>query len=125
MDLWANWFDSTGPSEAVANVGGSCTPMTLDRGSAENGAWHATASGVGSGCHRYVFEFRDAGGQILTFPTTGSFGIGPEGSCADWEATRPAPCLVTPSVPSFQPVVLYPVVALMIGVGLIAARRRS
>lgn len=126
VDLWANWYDAAGPSEAVANVGGSCTPMTLARGSGENGAWHAAASGVGSGCHRYVFEFRAANGEILSFPTTGSFGIGAEGACADWEPTRPAPCLVPPPVPSVAPLIGYTLVpALMVAVGVLATRRRA
>ena len=38
--------------------------MTLARGSATNGAWHASLSGVGSGCHRYFFAFKDSNGRI-------------------------------------------------------------
>ncbi|MBW2232941.1 MAG: hypothetical protein JRG92_20750 [Deltaproteobacteria bacterium] len=124
VELWANWFDAAGPRDAVANVGGSCTPMTLERGTAQNGAWSATANGVGSGCHRYVFEFRDSTGDVLSYPTTGSFGIGPAGSCADWDATRPAPCLTTPAVPSIHPLALYTLVPGVL-IGLAAMRLRS
>jgi uncharacterized protein (TIGR03382 family) len=74
---------------ALVNVDGTCTPMTLERGSATNGAYKATISGVGSGCHRYYFLFKDSSGTAVLYPTTGSLGIGPAGSCADWDAARP------------------------------------
>lgn len=44
----------------------------------------------GLGCHRYYFVFTDSGGSQVTFPTTGSLGIGPAGSCHDWSLERPA-----------------------------------
>jgi hypothetical protein len=64
--------------------------MALGRGAPENGAWKADVDGVGSGCHRYYFVFRDADGELMSYPQTGSLGIGPAGSCADWSDERPA-----------------------------------
>ena len=60
---WANWYDTAGPSPAAVNVDGTCTAMTLQRGTQTNGAWSATVTGVGSGCHRYYFSFRRCGGD--------------------------------------------------------------
>ncbi len=85
VDMWANWYDSGAPRTAHAVVDGRCIPMTLKRGTSRNGAWSATVSGVGSGCHRYYFVFVDAGGIPITYPATGSLGIG----CADWDSSRP------------------------------------
>ncbi len=90
VDVWANWYDTAGPKSALVDVDGACVPMTLQRGSAPNGAFQASLAGVGSGCHRYFFLFQDASGADVTFPTTGSLGIGPQGSCADWDPARPA-----------------------------------
>lgn len=126
VELWASWFDAAGPSEAIANVEGTCNAMTLERGSATNGAWRADATGVGTGCHRYVFEFRATSGESVTYPTTGSFGIGPEASCADWEAARPDPCLALPAVPSLHPIVIYTLVPLtLVAAGLFGLRRHA
>jgi hypothetical protein len=88
VDLWANWYDATGPNRAVVNVDGVESTMVLTRGSAQNGAWKATVSGVGTGCHRYYFEFEDSTGATSTYPEAGSFGIGLSG-CPDWDASRP------------------------------------
>jgi MYXO-CTERM domain-containing protein len=63
--------------------------MTLERGTPQNGAWRAVLAGFGSGCHRYWFAFRDSAGTLVTWPTTGSLGIG-DASCADWSSERPA-----------------------------------
>ena len=92
VETWANWYDSAGPSSASVNVDGTCTAMTLRRGTATNGAWSATVSGVGSGCHRYYFSFRDAAGATVTYPTTGSLAIGTGAACPDWDSARPAAC---------------------------------
>jgi hypothetical protein len=102
VDAWVNWYDSQGPATAAVNVDGVCQPLTLGRGTATNGAWTATVAGVGSGCHRYYFEFEDSSGQFLTYPTTGSLGIGPAGSCADWQAARPSSCLEAIFVDGFE-----------------------
>jgi uncharacterized protein YkwD len=90
--MWANWYDTAGPSQASVNVDGTCTPMTLQRGTQTNGAWSATVTGAGSGCHRYYFSFRDAGGATVTYPTTGSLAIGTGASCPDWDSSRPGAC---------------------------------
>lgn len=74
LEFHANWYDDAGPTTALVNVEGECTAMTLDRGTPENGAFLATAS-VPSGCARYRFEFTDASGATVYFPSSGSFGI--------------------------------------------------
>ncbi|HUS66789.1 MAG TPA: CAP domain-containing protein [Kofleriaceae bacterium] len=89
VEAWASWYDTVAPESAHVVVDGSCTPMALTRGSGGNGAWMARLTGVGSGCHRYFFLFKTSAGAEVTYPTTGSLGIGPSG-CADWEDTRTA-----------------------------------
>ncbi len=98
--MWANWYDTAGPSAAAVNVDGACTAMTLQHGTATNGAWSATVTGAGSGCHRYYFSFRDAGGTTVTYPTTGSLAIGSGTGCPDWASTQPAACAVGTVPPS-------------------------
>ena len=93
VELWTNWYDAEGPSVAAVNVGGVCHTMSLERGTLANGAWMATVTGVGSGCHRYYFEFRDSGDTPITYPTTGSLAIGQGGGCPDWDISRPPSCL--------------------------------
>jgi hypothetical protein len=93
VDVWANWYDVEAPRSANVVVGGRCVAMTLRRGTPRNGAWSTAISGVGSGCHRYYLSFVDAGGVAITYPATGSLGIG----CADWDSTRlQASCGSTP-----------------------------
>lgn len=94
VDAWVNWHDTAGPSMHEINVDGVCTNMALARGSQTNGAWHSSVSGVGTGCHRYVFSFQDSTGNAMLYPTTGSFGIG-NGSaqCPDWSSSAVAPCV--------------------------------
>ena len=84
VEFWANWFDSKGPLNARVVVGSAPHPMTLARGSATNGAWSAAVSGLGSGCHRYYFEFTDVSGKRVRHPESGTFGIGPPDSCPEW-----------------------------------------
>lgn len=84
VEVWANWYDVNPPRSASVVVDGRCLPMTLQRGSGTNGSWSATVSGVGSGCHRYYFSFVDGSGIEVTYPATGSLGIG----CEDWNASR-------------------------------------
>jgi hypothetical protein len=62
--------------------------MSLQRGTPANGAYRSTLSRVGSGCHRYYFVFADSTDAIVTYPETGSLGIGPEGSCSDFSTDR-------------------------------------
>jgi dockerin type I repeat protein len=90
IDFWANWFDTAAPKSATVNIDGTCTNLTLARGTPQNGAWHAQVGNLGTACHRYYFSFKDANGNTVTYPTTGSFGVGP--SCPDWTSTRPNPC---------------------------------
>ena len=87
----ANWFRSNGdgPTAAFVNVDGTCYPMVLERGVDDSNATYiADVTTATAGCRHYYFTFTDPSGT-LTYPTTGSFGIG----CgADWSATRPADC---------------------------------
>lgn len=93
VELWANWYDASGPSAAAVNIEGTCHPMDLERGSSTNGAWMAQVSGVGGGCFRYYFEFQDDGGATVTYPSTGSLAIGVGDGCPDWTSSRPPSCL--------------------------------
>ena len=100
VEVWANWYDTAAPMRALVDVDGACTPMTRQRGSDTNGAWSATVTGVGSGCHRYFFSFVDSTGAAVTYPTTGSLGIGSTESCLAWDPARPAAgagCACTPT----------------------------
>lgn len=93
VDAWVNWNASAGPAVHQINVGGVCTNLTLTRGTQMNGAWHASVSGVGTGCHRYVFSFKDSGGNTVLYPTTGSLAIGNgSASCPDWSSATVTPC---------------------------------
>lgn len=99
VEAWASFYDAAAPQAAEVVVDGACVSLTLGRGTPENGAWRADLDGVGSGCHRYYFVFRDAGGALVSYPETGSLGIGPAGSCADWSADRPAMGAACTTVP--------------------------
>lgn len=87
VTLWANWYDTSAPKSANAVVDGNCSAMTLQRGTQQNGAWSANADNVGAGCHRYYVSFVDSTGLEITYPATGSLGIG-DSSCEDWNASR-------------------------------------
>jgi hypothetical protein len=87
VEVWANWYDAQAPHSAAVVVDGRCIPMTLKRGSQSNGAWSATVSGVGSGCHRYYSLFIDSTGVPVTYPATGSLGIGTD-ACLEWSTSR-------------------------------------
>ncbi|HVO49792.1 MAG TPA: CAP domain-containing protein [Thermoanaerobaculia bacterium] len=103
IDFWANWYDTAPPQSAAVNVDGTCHPMTLQRGSASNGAYAALGvTGLGSGCHRYFFTFRDSSGNEVTYPSTGSYGIGTS-ACNDWDTSRPSSCTSVPG-PGFYAV---------------------
>lgn len=84
VEMWANWYDSAAPRSASVVIDGRCVPMTLSRGSGMNGAWTASVAGVGDGCHRYYFSFIDSAGGQVTYPATGSLGIG----CEEWNPSR-------------------------------------
>jgi hypothetical protein len=101
VQLWANWYDANAPRSAAAVVDGRCVSMSRKRGTPQNGAWSATATGVGSGCHRYYFSFIDSTGTEVTYPATGSLAIGTGAACPDWDATPlHATCASTPLPPS-------------------------
>jgi hypothetical protein len=94
VEAWTNWHDTAAPSAHKINVDGVCRDMSLARGTLINGAWHATVNGVGSGCHRYYFEFTDSAGKPVRYPSSGSLAIG-DGSaqCTDWAASAPPSCV--------------------------------
>ncbi len=87
-EVWASWYDSSAPKAAQINVGGTCTSLTLGRGAAANGAYTAKLAPTTS-CPRYYFVFQDAAGAVVTYPSTGSLGLG-TGACAEWSPARPA-----------------------------------
>ncbi|HEY3355312.1 MAG TPA: hypothetical protein VGQ83_18835 [Polyangia bacterium] len=95
--LRAHWSDTAPPQQALVNIDGTCQPMTKERGVDGGNATYLLDNQAGSGCRRYFFVFKDAGGALVTYPETGSFGVG----CAtDWDATRPATgagCNCTPA----------------------------
>jgi MYXO-CTERM domain-containing protein len=98
IEMWVNWYDTAGPKSAMVNIDGQCQPLSLKRGSQPNGAWSATVTGLGSGCHRYFFLFQDQAGATVSYPTTGSLAIGPAASCPSYAAGWPqtAACNIAP-----------------------------
>lgn len=93
VDAWVNWYDTAAPSVNKINVDGVCTDMSLSRGTPTNGAWHLTLNSVGTGCHRYVFAFKDSGGNEVIYPTTGALTIGNGGAqCPDFSLSPPPGC---------------------------------
>jgi hypothetical protein len=123
VEVWANWFDAAPPQSAKVNVDGACTSMSLGRGSGTNGAWHASLPQLSSACHRYFFVFTDSTGNTVSYPDTGSLGIGAS-SCPDWTTDRPTTCAAP--VPAARPwlsVLAFGV--LLLGGGLVLATRAS
>lgn len=93
VDIWVNWYDAAGPITHLVNIDGACTNLALSRGSQTNGAWHATITGVASGCHRYAFAFQDSHGQTVFYPSNGSLAIGnASAQCPDYSTTPPLSC---------------------------------
>jgi hypothetical protein len=90
VQTWANWYDSAGPSLATVNVDGTCTAMTLRRGTPTNGA-SATVTGVGTGCHRYYFNFRDASGTSRAIRPPARWRW-QRRRHPDWDSSRPPVC---------------------------------
>src|SRR6185295_11503707 len=45
IEAWANWYDTAPPQSADLNVEGNCFDMTLERGTAQNGAYRALIDG--------------------------------------------------------------------------------
>lgn len=123
VETWASYYADAGPRAARVDVDGVCMPMQLARGTAQNGAYQAVVSNVGSGCHRYYFQFETAGGDLVTFPETSSLGIGPAGSCPDWSSERPLSGGGCAIVPEPAVVAASGAVALAALVALRAAKR--
>lgn len=97
VEIWANWYDTAAPKSANAVVDGSCLTMSMQRGTATNGAWTARPANVGEGCHFYFLSFTDASGATITYPESGSYVIGAS-SCGDWTPSRHrASCSAPPS----------------------------
>jgi hypothetical protein len=90
----ANYFHPAGgPQSAQLNLAGACTPMALERGSPGNGTWLASVSLSGTGCRRYLFSFKDAGGATVVLPEAGSYGVGGSlATCPDWDPAPPPQC---------------------------------
>ena len=104
VDVWANWYAPSEAKSASVVLDGVCIPMSLKRGSKNNGAWSATLSSLGSKCHFYYVTFTDAAGGVTTYPTTGSYVIGEE-TCGDWVASRQkASCAPNPTPSRKRPV---------------------
>jgi hypothetical protein len=82
--MWVNWYDRAAPSQSTVVVDGIAHAMWRARGTNLNGAWTAQISGVGTGCHRYYFAFKDYLGTAVRYPSTGTYGIGTGATCPDW-----------------------------------------
>lgn len=97
-----NHYDTAGaPQSARVNVAGTCTPMTLERGTEQNGTWLATVSLSGTDCRRYQFTFKDSAGATVVLPESGSYGVGSAlESCPDWDVSLPPSCDGAPQTPA-------------------------
>jgi hypothetical protein len=99
VEFRANYYNTAGgPQEALVNVDGVCSTMTLERGTQTNGTWLNTQTLTGTTCRRYVFTFKDPSGTVVNLPETGSYGVGGAG-CADYATTAPAACSVSGNLP--------------------------
>lgn len=91
VEFWTNWYDLAGGAPTTATVVLDNVPvaMTRTRGTATNGAYTATVSGVSTGCHTYYFAFVDSSLAAVRYPTTGVLGFG--SGCPDFQGeTAPA-----------------------------------
>jgi len=89
--FWANYYAAAAPQLATVNIDGTCTTMTVERGTTTTGTYLATQALATSGCHHYYFFFKDAAGTAVTYPSVGSFGVGVGSGCANYSATdRPS-----------------------------------
>jgi uncharacterized protein YkwD len=95
VEFWANWYDPAdgGPATATVVLDNVPVTMTLARGTASNGAFTATVSGVSSSCHTYYFSFVDASLQTVRYPDTGVLGFG--AGCPDFQGGEVAPAAPT------------------------------
>ena len=81
-----NWYDSSGaaPSATKINIDGQLYDMILECGSNGNATYLYTFDITGESW--YYFRFRNSGGTIVSYPGSGSFGVG---TAEDWKDTRP------------------------------------
>jgi hypothetical protein len=95
VEFWANWYDVAGGAPATATVVLDNVPsvMTRLRGTAANGAYSVTVSGVSASCHSYYFSFVDSSLANVRYPTTGSLGFG--AGCPDDPGGGTAPAAPT------------------------------
>jgi hypothetical protein len=91
VEFWANWYDLAGgaPTTATVVLDNAPATMTRARGSATNGAYTATVSGVSTSCHAYYFSFVDSSLNVVRYPATGAFGFG--SGCPDYQGGVTAP----------------------------------
>lgn len=88
----AIWNASAPPQAISVVVGGVCTPLALEAGTAARGAYEATIP-LGSGCHAYYFVAKRADGSELSHPDNGSFVAAVDATCADATTDRASsPC---------------------------------
>lgn len=96
-EVWASWFDPDGPPmRAAINFQGECRPLDLARGTPENGAYSTVFELLPQGCYPYYFQFIDANGVTVTYPTAGSLVMGLEGDCPEYSEERPIECACIP-----------------------------
>jgi len=91
VEFWSNWYDLAGGAPTTATVVLDTVPaiMTRARGTAANGAYTATVSGVSTSCHTYYFSFVDSSLNTVRYPTTGALGFG--AGCPDFQGGETAP----------------------------------
>jgi uncharacterized protein YkwD len=93
-EFWANWYDAAGaPATATVVLDNVPAVMTRTRGTATNGAFTATISGVSTSCHTYYFSFADSSLNTVRYPTTGVLGFG--AGCPDYQGGEIAPAAPT------------------------------
>ena len=94
VEFWANWYDAAGaPTTATVVLDNVPVTMTRTRGTASNGAFTATISGVSTSCHVYSFLFVDSALNTVRYPTTGVLGFG--AGCPDYQGGTIAPAAPT------------------------------
>jgi hypothetical protein len=95
--FYANYYDGAGPPSTISVViDGTCYPMTTELGTGGNRTYLYTTSLAG-GCHEYYFLANDAGGGLVTYPSSGAYRFTVSGGTAcgagDYVTTQsPASC---------------------------------
>jgi len=89
VEFRANWYDLAGggPVSAAVVLDGVSAAMTRGRGTAANGAFSATVSGVTAACHTYFFSFVDSSQHAVRYPSTGALEFG--AGCPDFQGETP------------------------------------